>query len=134
VRANIAVCGSAIRNFVTDILMTLAIRNICALNPKMCLPKRTPKAPFLLNFSSIFRGVSAKFYKGFMSNFNANGPGRSNHTIVKRITTKWSLDGNRKSDTSRYWETKKLVVTFLGRKESCQLKTIGTNNPLKLFL
>ena len=69
-----------------------------------------------------------------MSNFNANGPGRSNHTIVKRITTKWSLDGNRKSDTSRYWETKKLVVTFLGRKESCQLKTIGTNNPLKLFL
>jgi len=61
VRANIAVCGSAIRNFVTDILMTLAIRNICALNPKMCLPKRTPKAPFLLNFSSIFRGVSAKF-------------------------------------------------------------------------
>jgi len=53
VRANIAVAGSAIKNFVTDILMTLAIRNICVLNPKMCLPKRTPKAPFLPNFSSI---------------------------------------------------------------------------------
>ena len=51
------VCGSAIRNFVTDILMTLAIRNICVLKPKMCLPKRTPKAPFLPNFSSILRGV-----------------------------------------------------------------------------
>jgi hypothetical protein len=111
------VAGSAIKNFVTDILMTLAMRNICVLNPKICLPKRTPKAPFLLNFSSIFRGVSAKFYKGFMSNFNANGPGRSNHTIVNRITTNWSLDGNRKSDTSRYWETKKLVAVSMAGKQ-----------------
>jgi hypothetical protein len=41
---------------------------------------------------------------------------RSNHTIVKRIITKWSLDEKRRSDTSRYWETKKLVVTFMGGK------------------
>lgn len=52
-----------------------------------------------------------------MSNFNANGPGRSNHTIVNRITTNWSLDGNRKSDTSRYWETKKLVAVSMAGKQ-----------------
>jgi hypothetical protein len=44
--------------------------------------------------------------------------GRSNHMIVKRIITKWSLEENRRSDTSRYWETKKLVVTSLGRKKA----------------
>jgi hypothetical protein len=43
--------------------------------------------------------------------------GRSNHMIVQRIITKWSFDENRRSDTSRYWETKKLVVTSLEEKK-----------------
>lgn len=116
-RANIAVAGSAIKNLAIDILMTPAIRNICFLSPKMCLPKRTPIAPSLLCFSSIFTSVSRKFRKGFISNINANGPGRSNHTIVKRITTKWGLDENTKSDTSRYRKTKKLVAVSMAGKQ-----------------
>jgi len=40
----------------------------------------------------------------------------SNHMIVKRIVNKWSLDENRKSDTSRYRKTKKSAATFMGGK------------------
>jgi len=40
----------------------------------------------------------------------------SNQMIVKRIINKWSLNENKRSDTSRYRETKKLVVAFMGGK------------------
>jgi len=51
--ANSTVVGSAIKNFVTDILITPAIRNICVRNPKRCLPKRTPIALFLLVYEFV---------------------------------------------------------------------------------
>jgi len=56
--------------------------------------------------------------------------GRSNHTIVKRIITKWSLDENRRSDTSRYRETKKLIVASTGGKTTTNRRKIGTK-PIK---
>jgi hypothetical protein len=56
VKTNNAAAASAIKNFVTDILITPVIRNICVLNPKKYFPKRTPIDLFLLNFSSVLRG------------------------------------------------------------------------------
>jgi len=70
VMANNTVVGSAIKNFVTDIFMTPAIRNICVLNPIRCLPKRTPITPLLL----VCRLGTVKIFKEFISNFNAKGP------------------------------------------------------------
>jgi len=43
--------------------------------------------------------------------------GRSNPMIVKRIINNWSLSEKKKSDTSRYRETKKLVVASMGGKQ-----------------
>jgi hypothetical protein len=41
----------------------------------------------------------------------------SNHTIVKRIINKWNSHEYERSDTSRYEETKKLVVASMGGKQ-----------------
>ena len=97
VMANNTVVGSAIKNFVTDIFMTPAIRNICVLNPIRCLPKRTPIAPLL----PCYGFETVKISDEFISNFNAKGLDRSNPMIVKRITNKGCLDGHKGSDTSR---------------------------------
>jgi hypothetical protein len=43
--------------------------------------------------------------------------GQGNHMIDKRIVSKWGLKENKRSDTSRYRETKKLALTSLGRKK-----------------
>jgi hypothetical protein len=67
----------------------------------MCLPKRTPKAPFLLNFSSIFRGVLREFITNLSAISMPMDLDRSNQMILKRIINKWSLVENKRSDTSR---------------------------------
>jgi hypothetical protein len=47
VKANNAVAASAIKNFVTDILMTPVIRNICVLNPKNVFSRKNSHSSFL---------------------------------------------------------------------------------------
>jgi len=42
--------------------------------------------------------------------------GYSNPLIVKRIIIKWSINENKRSDTSRYRATKKLVMAPLDGK------------------
>jgi hypothetical protein len=67
--------GSAIRNFVTDILITPAIRNSCVLNPKRCFPKRTPMALFSPGLRILAPETeTVKNHNEFISNFDANNP------------------------------------------------------------
>ena len=97
VMANNTVVGSAIKNFVTDIFMTPAIRNICVLNPIKCLPKRTPIAPLLLGYGF----GTLKIPTNLSAISMPKDLDRSNPMIVKRIINKGCLDGHKGSDTSR---------------------------------
>jgi hypothetical protein len=70
-KANKAVAASAMKNFVTDILMTPARRNICVLNPKMCFPRKSPIALFSWPTDLTPENKIVKICKEFFSKLNA---------------------------------------------------------------